>query len=85
MAEQLSLRGTLVGHTGWVTAIATTTENPDILVSSSRGKNHFLISLNPRTPTIAARAKWSHSFVHTITPLLHIQLRLAIDNSDRDG
>jgi guanine nucleotide-binding protein subunit beta-2-like 1 protein len=38
MGEQLTLRGTLVGHSGWVTAIATTAENPDMILSSSRDR-----------------------------------------------
>ncbi|KAF8561902.1 hypothetical protein P879_05561 [Paragonimus westermani] len=36
MTEQLILRGTLVGHRGWITQIATTPSQPDILLSSSR-------------------------------------------------
>eukprot|EP00344_Euplotes_crassus_P010942 CAMPEP_0197012086 /NCGR_PEP_ID=MMETSP1380-20130617/61183_1 /TAXON_ID=5936 /ORGANISM="Euplotes crassus, Strain CT5" /LENGTH=314 /DNA_ID=CAMNT_0042435297 /DNA_START=50 /DNA_END=994 /DNA_ORIENTATION=- len=39
MAEQLSLRGTLKGHSGHVTALATSSENPDILISASRDKS----------------------------------------------
>ena len=38
MAEQLSLRGTLEGHTGWVTSIATPTEDNSMLLSASRDK-----------------------------------------------
>lgn len=38
MGEHLTLRGTLAGHGGWVTAIATTPENPDIVLSASRDK-----------------------------------------------
>lgn len=37
MVEQLDLRGTLKGHKGWVTQIATTPQNPDAILSSSRG------------------------------------------------
>lgn len=39
MGEQLSLRGTLVGHGGWITSIATTNENPNLVLSSSRDKS----------------------------------------------
>jgi len=39
MGDQLTLRGTLVGHGGWVTAIATTPENPNIILSASRDKS----------------------------------------------
>mmetsp|Transcript_21806 Transcript_21806/g.26499 ORF Transcript_21806/g.26499 Transcript_21806/m.26499 type:complete len:316 (-) Transcript_21806:372-1319(-) len=38
MGEQLTLRGMLKGHEGWVTSIATTQENPDMILSSSRDK-----------------------------------------------
>ena len=37
MTEQLRLRGTLKGHGGWVTQIATTPAIPDMILSSSRG------------------------------------------------
>jgi WD40 repeat protein len=42
MGEQLSLRGVLKGHGGWVTSIATTPENPDIVLSASRDKVIYL-------------------------------------------
>ncbi|KAJ3334371.1 cross-pathway control WD-repeat protein cpc2 [Blyttiomyces sp. JEL0837] len=38
MSETLVFRGTLKGHSGWVTAIATTPEAPDTILSSSRDK-----------------------------------------------
>ncbi|ORY36334.1 WD40 repeat-like protein [Rhizoclosmatium globosum] len=38
MSSQLHFRGTLEGHSGWVTSIATSVENPDLLVSGSRDK-----------------------------------------------
>jgi guanine nucleotide-binding protein subunit beta-2-like 1 protein len=37
--ETLALRGTLKGHTGWVTSIATSAENPDIILTGSRDKS----------------------------------------------
>ncbi|KAJ3367405.1 Guanine nucleotide-binding protein subunit beta-2-like 1 [Kappamyces sp. JEL0680] len=51
--ETLALRGTLKGHGGWVTAIATSPETPDTILSASRenygvarraltGHNHFV-------------------------------------------
>lgn len=40
MAEQLNLIGTLEGHEGWVTALATpTTEDSNTLLSASRGES----------------------------------------------
>jgi hypothetical protein len=39
MAETLTLRGTLEGHNGWVTQIATNPKFPDMILSSSRDKS----------------------------------------------
>jgi len=39
MAETISLRGVLKGHGGWVTCLATSPENPDMVVSGSRDKS----------------------------------------------
>ncbi len=36
----LQLRGTLRGHNGWVTQIATNPKDENILISASRGKNY---------------------------------------------
>lgn len=38
MAEHMELRGELVGHNGWVTAIATSPEDPNMILSASRDK-----------------------------------------------
>lgn len=38
-ADSLTLRGVLSGHAGWVTAIATSAETPDKIVSASRDKS----------------------------------------------
>ena len=43
MAEQLRLRGTLTGHGGWVTQIATTPAVPDMILSASRGDLIFFL------------------------------------------
>jgi guanine nucleotide-binding protein subunit beta-2-like 1 protein len=37
-SEPLTLKGELKGHGGWVTAIATTAEQPDSIISASRDK-----------------------------------------------
>lgn len=46
MTETLQLKGTLIGHSGWVTQIATNPKYPDMILSSSRGKKN--LSLNGR-------------------------------------
>jgi guanine nucleotide-binding protein subunit beta-2-like 1 protein len=38
MSETLAYRGTLSGHSDWVTSIATTPEDPNVVLSSSRDK-----------------------------------------------
>jgi len=43
--EQLALRGTLKGHNGWVTQIATTPQSPDNILSCSRDKTLILWEL----------------------------------------
>jgi hypothetical protein len=37
MAESLRFLGSMEGHKGWVTAIATSSENPDMILTASRG------------------------------------------------
>ena len=38
MSEALTLRGVLKGHSDWVTALATTSEDPGMIISASRDK-----------------------------------------------
>eukprot|EP00924_Labyrinthula_sp_SR-Ha-C_P006193 maker-scaffold_63-augustus-gene-0.0-mRNA-1 protein AED:0.10 eAED:0.10 QI:0/0/0.5/1/0/0.33/6/394/538 len=45
--EEIRLRGVLEGHSGWVTALATTPENPNLLLSASRDKTLLIWHLNP--------------------------------------
>jgi len=45
MAEQLTLRGTLRGHGDWVTQIATNTQFPGVILSSSRDKTLIMWEL----------------------------------------
>merc|ERR1712180_351905 len=47
MAEQMVLSGTLKGHNGWVTQIATTPQSPDNILSASRDKSLILWELTP--------------------------------------
>jgi len=45
MADTLQLRGILKGHNGWVTCIATSAENPDMILSGSRDKKIIVWAL----------------------------------------
>jgi hypothetical protein len=38
MGEPLAFKGSLAAHAGWVTAIATSSENPDMILTASRGE-----------------------------------------------
>ena len=49
MGEQLKLRGTLRGHGGWITQIATTPAVPDMILSASRGdygRTQVVVAMN---------------------------------------
>jgi len=46
MAETLTLKGTLKGHTDWVTSIATPLDNSDTILSSSRDKSIIVWNLS---------------------------------------
>merc|ERR1712070_73233 len=43
--SNFAMRGTLEGHSGWVTSIATTNENPDVILSASRDKTVMVWAL----------------------------------------
>ncbi|XDV37625.1 hypothetical protein PO909_007201 [Leuciscus waleckii] len=45
MTEQMTVRGTLKGHSGWVTQIATTPQFPDMILSASRDKTIIMWKL----------------------------------------
>ena len=45
MTESLSLRGTMKGHSDWVTCISTTLEQGDVLLSGSRDKSIIMWTL----------------------------------------
>ncbi|POW22545.1 hypothetical protein PSHT_01230 [Puccinia striiformis] len=46
MSESLMFKGTLAGHSGWVTAIATSAENPDMILTASRDKTIIVWQLS---------------------------------------
>jgi len=45
MGDPLTFRGILKGHNGWVTSVATTPENTDMILSSSRDKTIIVWNL----------------------------------------
>ena len=53
MSESLRFLGSLEGHKGWVTAIATSSENPDMILTASRGiSNPFQQTLHSLTSSL---------------------------------
>jgi guanine nucleotide-binding protein subunit beta-2-like 1 protein len=46
MGEPLSFKGSLAGHSNWITAVATSSENPDMILTASRGGSHHSESWN---------------------------------------
>jgi len=45
MGDQLTLRGELKGHNGWITSIATTMQQPDMLLTASRDRSIIMWNL----------------------------------------
>lgn len=41
--DQMTIRGTLKGHNGWVTQIATTPQDPNAILSASRGLQEIFL------------------------------------------
>jgi len=65
MSEYLHLKGTLTGHSGWVTSIATTMQdNQDVLISGSRDRSLILWALTKNDPVnvgVPRKALTGHS------------------------
>ena len=63
MSESLVLKGTLEGHSDWVTSIATSIESGNTLVSGSRDKKLICWNLTPETESCgyAKRALTGHN------------------------
>jgi guanine nucleotide-binding protein subunit beta-2-like 1 protein len=69
-AEHLVLRGELEGHNGWVTALATTHENPDIVLSASRDRSIIVWNLTRQESeygTQLRRLQGHNHFVQDVT------------------
>ncbi|KAK9474723.1 40S ribosomal protein RACK1 [Dipodascopsis tothii] len=64
--EILMLRGTLEGHAGWVTSLATTPENPNLLLSASRDKTLIVWNLTPGEQSYGAPKRSLHGHSHII-------------------
>lgn len=56
-SEAMTFRGELHGHSGWVTSIATTVRNPDMILSASRDKTIIVWDLTTGDEKSAGRAR----------------------------
>lgn len=66
MAEELHYRGEMEGHADWVTAIATTSENPDMIISSSRDKSLIVWNLTRDEKEYGVPKKSLHGHNHFV-------------------
>jgi guanine nucleotide-binding protein subunit beta-2-like 1 protein len=68
--EQLTLAGTLKGHNGWVTQIATTTQVPDMILSSSRDKTIIMWKLGHEEGSYGIAQKALRGHNHFVSDLV---------------
>ncbi|KAK6500352.1 cross-pathway control WD-repeat protein cpc2 [Arthrobotrys musiformis] len=67
-SEQMILRGTLEGHSGWVTCLATSMENPNMLLSGSRDKSLIVWNLSRNSDDSYGTPKRSlHGHSHIVS------------------
>jgi guanine nucleotide-binding protein subunit beta-2-like 1 protein len=69
-SEQLKLRGTLVGHAGWVTQIATNHESPDTVLSSSRDKTIIVWQLTRDETNYGVPKRSLHGHSHFVSDVV---------------
>ncbi|KAK1781424.1 WD40-repeat-containing domain protein [Copromyces sp. CBS 386.78] len=67
MAEQLILKGTLEGHNGWVTSLATSLENPNMLLSGSRDKSLIIWNLTRDETSYGYPKRRLHGHSHIVS------------------
>merc|ERR1712029_838430 len=70
MAEQLILKGTLEGHSGWVTSLATSLENPNLLLSGSRDKTLIQWNLTRDESSYGYPKRSLHGHSHIVSDVV---------------
>ena len=70
MTETLQLRGTLEGHAGWVTQIATNPKYPDIILSASRDKSLIVWKLTRDDQQYGIPNKRLHGHGHFVSDVV---------------
>ncbi len=64
--ESLALKGVLLGHSGWVTSLATSSENPNMILSGSRDKTLIVWELNGADGNFGFAKKSLHGHNHHV-------------------
>ncbi|KAI9710601.1 MAG: cross-pathway control WD-repeat protein cpc2 [Chrysothrix sp. TS-e1954] len=67
MAETLVMRGQLAGHNGWVTSLATSMENPNMLLSASRDKTLVIWNLTRDETNYGYPKRSLHGHSHIVS------------------
>ncbi|TAQ90063.1 hypothetical protein B7494_g1610 [Chlorociboria aeruginascens] len=67
MTEQLILKGSLEGHSGWVTSLATSLENPNMLLSGSRDKSLIIWNLTRDDTSYGYPKRSLHGHSHIVS------------------
>ena len=67
MSETLILKGTLEGHSGWVTSLATSLENPNMLLSGSRDKTLIIWNLTRDDTSYGYPKRSLHGHSHIVS------------------
>ncbi|XP_074027490.1 small ribosomal subunit protein RACK1 isoform X2 [Leptinotarsa decemlineata] len=70
MSETLQLKGTLLGHNGWVTQIATNPKYPDMILSSSRDKTLIVWKLTREETQYGVPQKRLYGHSHFISDVV---------------
>ena len=70
MSDTLQLYGTLEGHSGWVTQIATNPKYPDIILSASRDKSLIVWKLNHDENNYGVPQKRLHGHGHFVSDVV---------------
>lgn len=69
-SESLTYKGSLTGHKGWVTAIATSQENPDLLLTASRDKTIIVWQLSRDENNYGYPKKILHGHNHFVSDVV---------------
>lgn len=70
MSESLVYRGSLAAHKGWVTAVATSSENPDMLLTASRDKTIIVWQLSRDDTSYGYPKKILHGHNHFVSDIV---------------